>query len=82
MDVPPLNVVPFKMVNDDAVAIAKDLLAKCESGQIVTFAAVGVDRSDGTFMWLGGGNKTRLQVLGAICNLLLHYWSGDIRDDL
>jgi hypothetical protein len=64
-----------------ALAIIDDLRAKVESGEIVCFAAVGLNDADGTFLWSGGlpGRKSRLQVLGAMENMKLHYWSGAIK---
>lgn len=75
----PLTVVPFKTVSDDAVEVARDLLVKCEAGEIVSFAAVGIEKNNATVMWMAGDRKSRLEVLGAITNLLLHFWNDDIR---
>ncbi len=73
-----LKVVPFVITNDEAVEVARALLAKCESGEIVTFAAVGIEADNATLGYIGGGRKTKLEMMGAITTLLLHYWNGDI----
>ena len=65
----------------EAFTVLDDLRAAIESGHIVCFAAVGIDKADGTMMWLAniGKAKTMLQLMGAISNLMMQFWNGDIK---
>ena len=57
------------------------LRVSAEKGEIITFCAVGIEADDSTRMWLGSvpKAKSRLQLLGAIENLKLHFWNDDIK---
>lgn len=77
-----MKVVPLKGVSaEEALSVLDDLRAEVVSGEVVAFCAVGIKRDDGTAMWLAnvGKAKTNLQMMGAVTNLLLHYWNGDIK---
>ena len=65
----------------EALRVVDTLRADLESGKIVAFCAVGIEKDDGTMMWLAnvGKAKTNLQMLGAVENLKFHFWSGDIK---
>lgn len=58
-----------------------DLRAKVESGEIVMFCAVGVEKDDSTRMWVGSahGSKTKLQWMGALTHLLLTIWHEELK---
>ena len=50
------------------------MVAALEKGEIVAFAAVGIEADDCTRMWLGSSRPvTRLRLMGAMYNLLNHY---------
>lgn len=78
-----MKVIEFKPSVDVAEALRTldSLRDDIESGKVVAFAAVGVGRDDSTMMWLANvaKAKTVLQLLGAIENLKLHFWTGDIK---
>ncbi len=78
-----MNVVPFStgVSTEEAVRVLDTLRADIVSGEIVAFCAVGIKRDDGTAMWLANvaKAKTNLQMMGAVANLLMHYWNGDIK---
>ena len=65
----------------EAVEVLDQLRSDIQSGKVVCFAAIGISKEDGTTMWLAnvGKSKTNLQLMGAITNLLLHFWQGDIK---
>ena len=65
----------------EALEVIDSLRADVEAGKIVAFAAVGIGKDDGTFLWQGNvaKSKTVLQLLGAIEHLKLHFWSGNIK---
>lgn len=77
-----VKIIEFKPAVDVAEALRTldTLRAAIESGSVVCFAAVGIARDDATMMWLAnvGKAKTNLQLMGAIENLKLHFWRGDI----
>lgn len=66
---------------EEALGVLDDLRSEIVSGNVVAFCAVGIKRDDGTAMWLANvaKAKTNLQMMGAVTNLLLHYWNGDIK---
>lgn len=79
-----MKVVEFKgsgISPQEAVEVLDQLRADIVAGKVVCFAAVGIDKDDGTTMWMGnvGKKKTNLQLLGALENLKLHFWNGDIK---
>lgn len=78
-----MNVVDLKSgVNAaEAISVLDDLRKEIESGEVVAFCAVGVKRDDGTAMWVANVAKAKsnLQMMGALTNLMLHYWQGDIK---
>lgn len=77
-----MQVVPLKGVSvDESLTVLDDLRAGILSGEIVAFCAVGIKRDDGTAMWLANvaKAKTNLQMMGAVTNLMLHFWNGDIK---
>lgn len=77
-----MQVVPLKGISvDESLTVLDDLRAGIVAGEVVAFCAVGIKRDDGTAMWLAnvGKAKTNLQMMGAVANLLLHYWNGDIK---
>lgn len=77
-----MKVIEFKPAQNvaESLAVLDSLREDVASGKIVCFAAVGISRDDGTTMWLAnvGKAKTNLQLVGAIENLKLHFWKGDI----
>lgn len=75
------NIAPIKIDRDpsreDALEAAKSLVAALEKGEIVAFAAVGIEADDCTRMWSGSSRPvTRLRLMGAMYNLLNHYANG------
>jgi hypothetical protein len=60
----------------DALATLESLRMSIESGETVCFVAVGIDRQDGTQVWMGNSppRKSALQVQGAISQLFLTFW--------
>ena len=77
-----MQIVPLKGVSaEEAIKVLDDLRDGIISGDVVAFCAVGIKRDDGTAMWLSnvGKAKTNLQMMGAVTNLLLHFWNGDIK---
>jgi hypothetical protein len=46
-----------------------------EAGQVVMFAAVGLAKNDDLTMYVGGGGKTKVQVMGAIQGLSSSYFT-------
>ena len=77
-----MKVIEFKGGNvEEALKVLDDLRAAVVSGDIVAFIAGGIKKDDGTVMWLAnvGKAKTNLQMMGAVTNLMLHYWNGDIK---
>lgn len=72
------NIPPVKIDRDpsreDALEAAKSLVVALEKGEIVAFAAVGIEADDCTRMWSGSSRPvTRLRLMGAMYNLLNHY---------
>ena len=66
---------------DESIEVLDQLRADIQAGNVVCFAAVGIGKADETTMWLAnvGKSKTNLQLMGAITNLMLHFWQGDIK---
>jgi hypothetical protein len=65
----------------NALQSLDDLRAKLQSGEIVMFCAVGIEKDDSTRMWVGSahGSKTKLQWMGALTNLLLTIWHEELK---
>lgn len=57
----------------DALEVLETLRVAVEAGEIVAFAAVGIEVDDTTRAWACANGKTRLQLLGAISNLMLGF---------
>lgn len=76
MKIHTINSLPSKA---EALSALDDLRAKIDSGEIIAFAAVGIEPDDCTMMWCGASKPvTRLRTMGAIQSLLYHWTAGDI----
>jgi hypothetical protein len=75
-----VRIVPIPLptsTKEDALAVIEDLRVAIESGEIIAFAAVGVEPDDCTRMWSTSTRPvTRLRMMGAMHNLLHHYTDG------
>jgi hypothetical protein len=70
------NIRPISLPEskEDALAVIDSLRKAVEEGQIVAFAAVGIEPDDCTRMWCASVKKTtRLKMAGAITTLLWHH---------
>lgn len=78
-----MKVIEFKPSVDieEALRTLDSLRDDIKDGKVVCFAAVGIARDDATMMWMAnvGKSKTTLQLLGAVENMKLHFWNGDIK---
>lgn len=76
-----MRIVPLPLptsTKEDALAVIDDLRVAVESGEIIAFAAVGVEPDDCTKMWSTSTRPvTRLRMMGAIHNLLHSYTNGE-----
>jgi len=75
------KITPLRINRDpsreDALEAARSLVTALENGEIVAFAAVGIEADDCTRMWSGSSRPvTRLRMMGAMYNLLNHYANG------
>lgn len=73
------NIVPMHRPPDpETIEIAESLLAAVKAGEIVSFAAVGIEPNDATRSYTGNayGAKTNLAFMGAMWRLL-HAFSHD-----
>jgi hypothetical protein len=79
-----VKIVEFKGAGasaEEAIEVLDQLRSDLESGKVMCFCAVGISKDDATTMWLAnvGRSKTNLQLMGALANLMLHFWKGDIQ---
>lgn len=76
-----MQVVELKVNNTkEALDVIDALRKKVESGEICAFAAVGIDRNDGTTAWMASTmTVSKLRMVGAIQHLFLTFWHGDVR---
>jgi tellurite resistance protein len=68
-----MNVVTISRAKQiaESLEVLDSLRKQVESGEVVMFIAVGVTPADGTLQWRGtDGSKSRLQMLGAVVDLL------------
>jgi hypothetical protein len=66
-----IHALPPTISTEEALAVIDDLRAKVESGQVIAFAAVGIEPGDETMSWQASVRPvTRLRMMGAIWNLL------------
>jgi len=62
----------------NALEVIDDLREKVRKGQIVAFAAVGVESDDTTMMWAScTENVSRLRIQGAMAHMLHMYQHGE-----
>lgn len=67
----PLNNAPTKQ---DALDVVESLKQAIESGQLVAFAAVGIEENDNTSIWCFSTRPvSRLRMLGAMHHMLHSY---------
>jgi hypothetical protein len=68
-----LKVLPFQGKQPDkgrALSILDDMRAKIESGELIAFAAVGIEPDDELKMWTASTvSVSRLRMIGAIARL-------------
>lgn len=63
----------------ETLKIIDSLRAAVESGQIKSFAAVGIEPDGNTLLWTSCvQHTTRLEVIGAIAHLLTQYSTGEV----
>lgn len=63
---------------EEAIQVIDGLRQAVEAGEIIAFAAVGIEPDDCTRMWSSSVKPvTRLRMMGAMYNLLAHYQTGD-----
>lgn len=75
-----MRVVPITAADDkaDMLEVLDSLRSSIESGELVAFAAVGIEPGDETRMWFASRqNVTRLRALGAIANLQHWFAAGE-----
>jgi len=66
-----IHAITPALSTDEALAVIDDLRAKVESGQVIAFAAVGIEPGDETMTWQATTRPvTRLRVMGAMTHLL------------
>lgn len=67
----PLNNAPTKQ---DALDVVESLKQAIESGQLVAFAAVGIEENDNTSIWSSSTRPvSRLRMIGAMHHMLHSY---------
>lgn len=76
-----VKVVEFKQDMTGSLQSLDDLRSAIESGQVVMWSAVGVEKDDTTRLWVGSlpGAKTKLQWMGALTHLLLSVWHEELK---
>jgi len=79
IDEPTMKIIEFKKDATENLEVLKNLTEKVQSGEITSFAAVGITKDNQTYMW-SGGSHTTLIMLGALENLKQSYWSRFIND--
>lgn len=75
-----MQVVKFEGIAPDkqrALDVLDDLRKKIESGQVIAFAAVGIEPDDSTLFWTAATlGVSRLRLLGAMAHLQHCYHDG------